>query len=103
MEVRVTARHESKATQEVQQRITDELTKLGKFYDRITSCRVVLDKEHEATVVEIVANAQGQTLSATAKHERAGTAIDEALDKVERQLKKLNEKIKNHKAVKDEA
>jgi ribosomal subunit interface protein len=32
-----------------------------------------------------------------AKAENIGKAVDEAVEKVERQLKKLNEKVKSHK------
>jgi ribosomal subunit interface protein len=47
--------------------------------------------------MEIVIHMAGHTVAATAKAENLGKAIDAAITKVERQLKKINEKIKSHK------
>jgi putative sigma-54 modulation protein len=96
MEIQITSRHE-KATQSLQDTISSELEGLQKFYDRITSCHVVLDKERGKEIMEIVVHMAGHTVAATAKAENMGKAIDSAITKVERQLKKINEKIKSHK------
>jgi len=47
--------------------------------------------------IEVVLNMAGHTVTATAKAENVGKAIDEALTKTERQLKKINEILKEHK------
>jgi putative sigma-54 modulation protein len=96
MEIQITSRH-SKASQSLQDTITSELEKLGKFFDKITSSHVILDSEHVEKVAEITMNTLGRQVVATAKAENIGKAFDEALDKAERQLKKINSKIKNHK------
>jgi putative sigma-54 modulation protein len=98
MEIQITSRHTNKASQTLQDAITAELQKMEKYFDKITSCHVILDSENVDKTVEITMNALGHQLVATAKAENIGKAIDEALEKTERQLKKLNEKIKNHKA-----
>jgi putative sigma-54 modulation protein len=97
MDIQITSRH-SKASQTLQDTITDELNKVEKFYDKITSCHVILDNENEDKTVEITMHTQGHQVVAFAKTESVGKALDEAISKIERQLKKLNEKIKNHKA-----
>ncbi|NLG17549.1 MAG: ribosome-associated translation inhibitor RaiA [Fibrobacter sp.] len=99
MEIQITSRH-NKASQALQETITAELSKMEKYFDKITSCHVVLDSERVDKVVEITMNTQGKQLVATAKADNLGKAIDDAMMKTERQLKKLNNKIKNHKAVK---
>ena len=96
MEIQITSRH-SKASQSLQETITAELEKLGKFFDKITSSHVILDSEHVEKVAEITMNTLGRQVVATAKAENIGKAFDEALAKAERQLKKINAKIKNHK------
>jgi putative sigma-54 modulation protein len=96
MEVQITSRH-TKASQELQDTITAEISKIEKFYDKITSCHVVLDSESIDKTVEITVNAQGQQVVASAKAENLGKAIDDAVSKVERQLKKMNEKAKSYK------
>jgi putative sigma-54 modulation protein len=97
MEIQITSRH-SKASPSLQETITEELQKVGKFFDKISSCHVVLDSEHVEKVAEITMHTLGRQVVATAKAENIGKAFDEALAKAERQLKKLNAKIKNHKA-----
>src|SRR5512142_3111316 len=96
MEIQITSRHQ-KASPELQDTITDELNKLEKYFEKITSCHVVLDSEHVDKTVEITMHTLGHEVVANAKADNIGKAIDEALTRIERQLKKLNEKIKNHK------
>jgi ribosomal subunit interface protein len=98
MEIQITSRH-SKASQTLQDTITVELQRMEKFIDKITTCHVVLDSEHVDKTVEITMNAAGHQIIANAKADNLGKAIDEALAKTERQLKKLHDKIKNHKAI----
>jgi putative sigma-54 modulation protein len=97
MEIQITSRH-SKASRSLQDTITDELEKVGKFYDKITSCHVILDSEHVDKVAEITMSVLGKQVVATAKADNIGKAFDDALAKIGRQLKKMNEKVKNHKA-----
>jgi putative sigma-54 modulation protein len=96
MEIQITSRH-SKASQSLQDTIHDELQKVGKYFDKITSCHVILDSEHVEKVAEITMNTLGHPVVASAKADNIGKAFDDALAKAERQLKKLNEKIKSHK------
>jgi putative sigma-54 modulation protein len=99
MDIRITCRH-AKSSPELQQRITDELNKLERFYDRVTSCHVILDSEHGKQIVEVVMNGQGHAFSATGTDAVVGKAIIDAVSKIERQLIKLKEKVKDHHAIK---
>ena len=94
MEIRITSRH-SKASQALQDAITAELTKLEKFSEKIGSCHVILDSEHVDQTVEITMHVFDREIIGTGKAENIGKAFDLALEKVQRQLKKLNEKIKD--------
>ncbi|HUI92909.1 MAG TPA: ribosome-associated translation inhibitor RaiA [Chitinivibrionales bacterium] len=96
MEIQITSRHE-KASQSLQDTITAEMEGLQKYYDRISSCHVILDKERGKEIMEIVIHMAGHTVAAVAKAENLGKAMDAAIIKIERQLKKINEKIKSHK------
>lgn len=96
MEITITSRHE-KASASLQETITTEFSKLEKFYDRITSCHIIIDSERGMDSIEVVVNMAGHTITATAKAENIGKAIDEALSKTERQIKKINEMTKEHK------
>lgn len=96
MDIQITSRHE-KASQSLQDAINAEFTKLEKYYDRVTSCHVILDTERGKQIMEVVMNMAGHTVTATAKDGNLGKAMDAAIMKVERQMKKINEKIKDHK------
>jgi putative sigma-54 modulation protein len=96
MEIQITARH-TKVSDSAKDLITSKLAGLEKFYDKLTSCHVIVDEEPLQNVVEIVMNGQKHTVKALAKEANLGKAIDEAVSKAERQLVKINEKIKGHR------
>ena len=100
MNIQITCRH-SKVSQDTQQYLKEELANLEKYYDRITSCHVILDIEHIDKIAEIILSVQGTTVNAKAKSDNLGKAVDTALQKITRQLKKFNQKLKNHKSIKD--
>ncbi len=99
MNIQVTCRH-SKVSHETKLYINNELSNLVKYYDRITSCHAILDSEHLDKIAELVVNVQGTTVNAKAKSDNLGKAMDIALSKVTRQLKKFNQKQKSHKPAK---
>lgn len=100
MNIQITSRH-SKVSQKSQEYLKGELKNLEKYYDRITSIHVILDSEHVKKVVEIIINVQGNTVKAKAKADNLRKSVAMALQKIKRQLKKFNEKLKDHKNVKD--
>ena len=97
MNIQVTTRH-SKVTTGTQEFLKGELESLAKYYDKITSAHAILDSEcNLSKTVEIVVQAAGHTLSATSRAENYGKAAVESLEKIARQLKKQNDRIKSHK------
>ena len=99
MNIQITSRR-SKVSRETQDYLKSELKNLEKFYDRMTSSHVILDTEHINKIVEIVISVQGSTVNAKAKSDNLGKSVDMALQKITRQLKKINQKMKNHKNIK---
>jgi ribosomal subunit interface protein len=100
MNIQITARH-MRASQAVKDAITQDLLGLEKFSEKITSCHAIIDTESELKTVEVNLTVRGAMLSAKAKAENIGKAEGLVIDKLERQLKKLNEKVKNHKVPRD--
>ena len=96
MDIQITSRHE-KASASLQETITEEFGKLERYYDKLTSCRIIIDNERGMEILEVVLTMTGHTVNATAKAANIGKAIDEAFMKVERQLEKIYGKRKNHK------
>ncbi|MBD3392349.1 MAG: ribosome-associated translation inhibitor RaiA [Chitinivibrionales bacterium] len=96
MNIQITARH-VKASQALKDTLSDELEKLEKYSDKITSCHAILDAEHVDKTVEIVLAVRKKSISAKARAESLGKAADLAVDKIRTQLKRSTERRKNHK------
>jgi ribosomal subunit interface protein len=79
--------HEYPAT--VRTHVEDKLQSLLKYYDRIVSIRAVLTRESESHAVELVANVgHGTTLVVEARGGLFDTALEEALDRMGRVLRR---------------
>lgn len=97
MDITISARHFN-ASASLQDRVQEEIDKLGKFYPNVTSANIVLDHEVEhMRRCEISLNITGAVVIASADDENMGKAIDTALERAKIQLKKYNEKQKDHK------
>ena len=100
MNIRLTARHQ-KISADDQETIKNQFAKIEKFAEKITSCHIILDVEHVNQTVEVIVNLQRTTVSAKSKGPNTQSAADMTLQKIERQLKKINQKNKDHKIVKE--
>jgi putative sigma-54 modulation protein len=98
MDIQVTTRH-IKVADDLQAEITEKMDRLQRFFEKITSCRVILDSERADKTVEIVMSIMGRRLTAKAKADNIRVALEDAVGKVERQLKRSKERVKEHKAL----
>lgn len=99
MNIQITARHFT-ASSNLQSIVQEEVEKLQKFYPHITDVNVVVEQDaKEQRSVEITANILGTSVSASALEENFGKTLDVALERLKIQLKKHNERMKDHKAV----
>jgi putative sigma-54 modulation protein len=99
MKIQITARH-FHASPALHDSIKESLNKIEKFNDSITSCHVIMDAEKSGVRrAEIIVRVLDKTICAHAEEDNMYKAIEAMLDKVERQLKKENEKLKIHKSV----
>lgn len=95
MNIKISTRHFN-GSPELQQRVYGEVEKLSKFNDTITRVDVVLDAEKKnLRTAEFLFSIHGKTIAVHGEAENMGKAIDEALLKAERQLKKENVKQKS--------
>jgi ribosomal subunit interface protein len=77
----------------VREQVEEKLQHLVKFYNRIVSVRALLERQHEEHRVELVANVgQGAVLVVDARDTAFGSALEEALGRMERLLKRHNHK-----------
>jgi putative sigma-54 modulation protein len=99
MNLQITARHFS-ASSQLHENLRESFERISRFNDRITGAHVVLDgSQPGAQKAEAVVHISDKDIVAHAEDPSMGKAIEAMLEKLERQLKKQNEKVKGHKSI----
>ena len=98
MQISISARH-GDLSPKSQERIEEKVQKLSRFFDRLTAVQVTADLENrDALSVEVRASAEHtEDFIATDQSNELMSALDSALHKVERQLRKHKEKLTGHR------
>ena len=98
METKLTVRN-GELPDTIQEKINQKASKLPKFFDRTTGIQIVVDLKHsENPEVEIILSAEETNdFFASATGTNVLASMDSAVQKVEGQLKKHNEKLKGHR------
>ncbi len=93
MRITITARH-FKAPDTLKSFVREEVSRLEKYYDGAMSSEVILSWEHFNQIAEITLKVARQNLAAVEKSEQIRKSVSRAVEKLERQLKKLKDKRK---------
>lgn len=97
MKIQITARHYHAGTQ-LQANLAGLAERLIRFNDSVESVYFILDAGQPGLArAEAVVKVHGKPVVAQAGEGTMGKAIDTMLEKLERQLKRENEKLKFHK------
>lgn len=98
MIINVSARH-GDMQPDAQEKIKEKVQRLQRFFDRITSVVVTVDlKKIEHPELEIRVSAEGHDdFVSTNDGKNIPAALDGAMDKMERQLRKHKEKLTSHR------
>lgn len=98
MQISISVRHGdlSAATQE---KVNEKASKLTRYFDRVTRIQVTVDLEHRETpLVEVCVSAEHvDDFIATDSSSNVLAALDGAVHKIERQLRKHKEKRTGHR------
>ncbi len=97
MQIRVTGKHldVTNAIEEYAQKKCDRLTR---YYDRIQGVDVLIDKPSREFEVELITHVDHHDpFLGTCRGDDVYGCIDDAVDKVTRQLSEHKEKLRNHK------
>ncbi len=78
--------------------LDEELEKLERYYDPVLDARVTVEKEDRQTKVNVVLHVQGNVLKAAHGADTIHAAVDGAIAKVKRQLKRQQEKRSDHRS-----
>jgi len=96
VQVVVSSRHGS-VTDAIRAYAEKKVSRLVRFYDRIQSIEVVLDREAVDHVAELIVDADHNKFVASESGQDLYAAIDLVVDKMERQLTRHKEKFRNRK------
>jgi putative sigma-54 modulation protein len=99
VQITISARHGhlSPASQE---KITEKVEVVRKFFDRMTAIGVTVDLEHrERPTLELRVRAEHHDeFVAVAEADSVFAALDGAIEKMENQLRRFKERLKEHRA-----
>ena len=88
--------HHVDLTDSMQDYVHTKLDKLERFFDHINSVQVVLRVEKVDQIAEATLDVNQGEIHATATDENMYAAIDQLIDKLDRQVIKHKEKIARH-------
>ena len=96
MQVSVTGRH-VEVTEAMKQHVEDKISKLKRHFDHVTDIHVILTVEKLEQKAEATVQISGATLFADDVQEDMYAAIDNMVDKLDRQIIKHKEKVQSHR------
>ena len=93
--INLTGRH-VEVTDALKDYVNSKFSKLERHFDQINNVHVILDVEKLIQKAEATLHVNGGELFATSEHSDMYAAIDGLIDKLDRQVIKHKEKLKNH-------
>jgi putative sigma-54 modulation protein len=97
VQVVITGRHLA-LSDEIQSYTREKANKLTRYYDRILSIEVVMTQDAGRFLVEMIVSADHrQEFVGHERHDDLFAAVDLLMDKMERQLTRHKEKLRNRK------
>lgn len=96
MQVMTTFRH-MEQSEALKAYVEEKLERVNKYIDEPITAQVYFTVEKIRHIAEIVITARGITTKASEATNDMYAAVDMVLDKIERQLKRYKEKLKDHK------
>ena len=95
MQLNITGHH-LEVTDSLKAYVTEKLERLEKHFDKVNNVHVILSVEKQRQKSEATVNVNGASLFADSTEEDMYAAIDSMSDKLDRQIKKHKEKLKDH-------
>ncbi|MBS3733763.1 MAG: ribosome-associated translation inhibitor RaiA [Phycisphaerae bacterium] len=103
MNVEIKARHMD-VTDAIRDYGETKLAKLPRFYNKIQSMEMILDFEAEKALAEVVVTAKRKaTFVGSERNDDMYAAIDQAVHKVEQQIRRHKDRVRDHQGPPHEA
>ena len=95
MQLNLTGHHVD-ITDSLRNYVEEKMERLERHFDKVTNTHVILSVESLRHKAEATVNLSGNNIFAESTEENMYAAIDNLVDKLDRQVKKHKEKITNH-------
>ena len=95
MQINLTGHH-VEITDSLRNYVNEKMEKLERHFDKVSNTHVILSVENVRHTAEATVHMSGNDIFAEATETDMYAAIDALVDKLDRQVKKYKEKIKNH-------
>ena len=99
MQLNITGHHVD-ITPALRAYVTEKMQRLSRHFDHVISISVILKVEKLEQLAESTVNAGGRTLFATDTAADMYAAIDGLVDKLDRQVRRLKERLTDHHHIK---
>ncbi len=96
MDITVTFRH-VESTESLKEYAEEKLSKIDKYFDYPTEAHIVLTAEKFRRMADVTLNVNGAVIKAEEETEDMYSAIDQVMDKIEIQVKRYRDKIRNRR------
>ena len=96
MDITVTFRH-VESTESLKEYAEDKLSKIDKYFDYPIEAHIVLTAEKFRRMADVTLNVNGAVIKAEEETEDMYSAIDQVMDKIEIQVKRYRDKIRNRR------
>ena len=95
MQINLTGHHVD-ITDSLRNYVNEKMVKLERHFDKVSNTHVILTLENLDHKAEATVHMSGNDIFAEASENDMYAAIDSLVDKLDRQVKKYKEKLKNH-------
>jgi len=101
MQIRTTARHFD-LTEDLKNHSQKEIERLGRYFNHIIDCHLILDQEKNRITAELKTKVYGTILSSKYRSYDLYDSIEKVVGKMETQLKRYKAKLQDKKAKKSQ-
>ena len=95
MQINLTGHH-IEITDSLRSYVNEKMGKLERHFDKVSNTHVILSVEKDTQKAEATVHMSGNDIFAEAHEPDMYASIDSLVDKLDRQVKKHKEKLKNH-------
>ena len=97
MNITVNSRH-VEITDAIRAYAREKTLKLGRYFDKILTAEIIIDHDSGHNVVEVILKASHSTFVGKYSGDDMYGCIDQAIHKVEEQIRRHKDKLRDHKA-----